>query len=335
MIYYFSTLILFNLFCITYFDKISPLIKIIDKPNQSHKTHKKNIPSVGGILLFFNILIFSIFFFTNKDKDIIFLYTSIFNNINELVYFLVIYSLFFFKGVFDDVKNINANIKFILSIIFIIILISLDNQTLLKTLIFKDLNLEINLLFMKLIFTIFCFLAFINALNMFDGINLQVPLYSTFITLFLLINLGTNLFLLTILIFLIFFSFLNYKSKCFLGDSGSLGLGFIFSYFFIKSYNIDQIILCDEIFLLMLLPGLELIRLTVSRLLKARHPFLADQNHLHHLLNQRICIKKTLLISLSVIIIPIIINELIGETIKIILVTISIYIFLIFRLKKH
>ena len=333
MIYYFSTLILFNLFCVIYFDKISLLIKIIDKPNQSHKTHKKNISSVGGVLLFFNILIFSIFFFANKD--LIFLYTSIFNNINELVYFLVIYSLFFFKGVFDDVKNINANIKFILSIIFIIILISLDNQTLLKTLIFKDLNLEINLSFMKLIFTIFCFLTFINALNMFDGINLQVSLYSTFITLFLLINLGINLLLLTILIFLIFFSFLNYKSKCFLGDSGSLGLGFIFSYFFIKSYNIDQIILCDEIFLLMLLPGLELIRLTVSRLLKARHPFLADQNHLHHLLNQRICIKKTLLISLSVIIIPIIINELIGETIKIILVTISIYIFLIFRLKKH
>jgi len=333
MIYYFSTLILFNLFCVIYFDKISLLIKIIDKPNQSHKTHKKNISSVGGVLLFFNILIFSIFFFANKD--LIFLYTSIFNNINELVYFLIVYSLFFFKGVFDDVKNINANLKFILSIVFILILVSLDNQILLKTLIFKDLNLEINLSFMKLIFTIFCFLTFINALNMFDGINLQVSLYSTFITLFLLINLGINLLLLTILIFLIFFSFLNYKSKCFLGDSGSLGLGFIFSYFFIKSYNIDQIILCDEIFLLMLLPGLELIRLTVSRLLKARHPFLADQNHLHHLLNQRICIKKTLLISLSVIIIPIIINELIGETIKIILVTISIYIFLIFRLKKH
>ena len=333
MIYYFSTLILFNLFCVIYFDKISLLIKIIDKPNQSHKTHKKNISSVGGVLLFFNILIFSIFFFANKD--LIFLYTSIFNNINELVYFLVIYSLFFFKGVFDDVKNINANIKFILSIIFIIILISLDNQTLLKTLIFKDLNLEINLSFMKLIFTIFCFLTFINALNMFDGINLQVSLYSTFITLFLLINLGINLLLLTILIFLIFFSFLNYKSKCFLGDSGSLGLGFIFSYFFIKSYNIDQIILCDEIFLLMLIPGLDLIRLTISRLLKAKHPFSADQNHLHHLLNKRIGTKKTLLISLSLIIIPIVINELIGETIKIILVIIFIYIFLIFSLKKY
>ena len=333
MIYYFSTLILFNLFCVIYFDKISLLIKIIDKPNQSHKTHKKNISSVGGVLLFFNILIFSIFFFANKD--LIFLYTSIFNNINELVYFLIVYSLFFFKGVFDDVKNINANLKFILSIVFILILVSLDNQILLKTLIFKDLNLEINLSFMKLIFTIFCFLTFINALNMFDGINLQVSLYSTFITLFLLIKLGINLLLLTILIFLIFFSFLNYKSKCFLGDSGSLGLGFIFSYFFIKSYNIDQIILCDEIFLLMLIPGLDLIRLTISRLLKAKHPFSADQNHLHHLLNKRIGTKKTLLISLSLIIIPIVINELIGETIKTILVIIFIYIFLIFSLKKY
>jgi len=334
MIYYFLTLILFNLFCVIYFDKISSLIRIIDKPNQFHKTHKKNISAVGGILLFFNILIFSIFFFVNKDKNIIFLYTSIFNNINELVYFLIIYLLFFFKGVFDDLKNINANLKFFLSIIFILILISLDNQIVLKTLIFQDLNVKINLSFMKLFFTIFCFLTFINALNMFDGINLQVSLYSIFMTLFLLINLGINLFLLTILIFLIFFSFLNYKSKCFLGDSGSLGLGFIFSYFFIKSYNIDQIILCDEIFLLMLVPGLELIRLTISRLLKSRHPFLADQNHLHHLLNKRIGLEKTLLISLCLIIMPVIINELFGETIKIILITIFIYIFLIFKLKK-
>jgi uncharacterized Tic20 family protein len=84
----------------------------------------------------------------------------------------------------------------------------------------------------------------------------------------------------------------------------------------------------------MLIPGLEMMRLTISRLLKARHPFSADQNHLHHLLNKKISIEKTLMVSLSLISIPVIINQLINETIEIILITTFIYIFLIFKLKK-
>lgn len=332
MSYYFLVVILINLLFITHFSKILSIIKVIDSPNQSHKTHKENIPAIGGILLFINIIILVTYSFLKKE--IFFSNTSVFNNTNELIYFFTVYSFFFLKGVFDDVKNINANIKFLLSILFIIFLIFFDDKILLKTLVFKDMNLEINLSFMKTIFTIFCFITFINALNMFDGINLQVSLYSILVTLFLIIKLGNDLLLFTTIIFLTFFSFLNYRSKCFLGDSGSLGLGFIFSYYFVKSYNIDQIILCDEIFLIMLIPGLEMMRLTISRLLKARHPFSADQNHLHHLLNKNISVEKTLLVSLSLILIPVIINELINETIPIILITTFIYIFLIFKLKK-
>lgn len=332
MSYYFLVVILINLLFVIHFSKILSIIKVIDSPNQSHKTHKENIPAIGGILLFINIIILVIYSFLKKE--IFFSNTSVFNNTNELIYFFTVYSFFFLKGVFDDVKNINASIKFLLSILFIIFLIFFDDKILLKTLVFKDMNLEINLSFMKTIFTIFCFITFINALNMFDGINLQVSLYSILVTLFLIIKLGNDLLLFTIIIFLTFFSFLNYRSKCFLGDSGSLGLGFIFSYYFVKSYNIDQIILCDEIFLIMLIPGLEMIRLTISRLLKARHPFSADQNHLHHLLNKNISVEKTLLVSLSLILIPVIINELINQTILIILITTFIYIFLIFKLKK-
>ena len=62
-------------------------------------------------------------------------------------------------------------------------------------------------------------------------------------------NIGIDFLLFAILISLIFFSYLNYRSRCFLGDAGSLTLGFVISYFFVKSYNIDQLILCDEIFL--------------------------------------------------------------------------------------
>lgn len=242
--------------------------------------------------------------------------------------------MFLCKGVLDDILNINANLKFTLSILFIIILLNLDDTVLLKSLIFSNTDLKINLSWIKNLFTIFCFVAFINAMNMFDGINLQVSLYSILILILLMVNLGIDFLLLTILIFLFFFTYLNYRSKCFLGDGGSLTLGFVISYFFIKSYNIDQIILCDEIFLIMLIPGLELIRLTISRLLQSRHPFSADRNHLHHILNKKFDEKKTVLISFGLVITPIIINELTEKTIFIISSMIFIYFFLIFKLKK-
>ena len=84
----------------------------------------------------------------------------------------------------------------------------------------------------------------------------------------------------------------------------------------------------------MLIPGLELIRLTISRLLQSRHPFSADRNHLHHILGTKFNEKKTILISFSLVATPILINELTNKTISIIFLMIFIYSFIIFKLKK-
>ena len=70
----------------------------------------------------------------------------------------------------------------------------------------------------------------------------------------------------------------------FLGDSGTILLGFIISYFFIKSYNMGPRISSDEIFLIMMIPGFELVRLAVQRLYHKRHPFSPDDKHIHHLI---------------------------------------------------
>jgi UDP-GlcNAc:undecaprenyl-phosphate GlcNAc-1-phosphate transferase len=329
---FFLTIILLNFFLVFYFERISLFLKIFDKPIQSHKQHKNNVSAIGGILLFINILFFLIFFFFNKD---LFLQNSkVFLNFEELIFFLLIYLIFLGKGVLDDITNLNANLKFILSIIFIFFLIYFDENILIEYLIFSDIDVKLNLSWMKHIFTIFCFVTFINAMNMFDGINLQASIYSLFLLMFLLLNIGNDFLLITIIIFLIFFSYLNYKSKCFLGDGGSLTLGFIISYFFVKSYNIDSIILCDEIFLLMLIPGLELIRLTFLRLLEFRHPFSADRNHLHHILNKKFSAENTVLIIFGLVVVPILFNELTEQTILIIFLMILIYFFLIFKFKK-
>ena len=48
----------------------------------------------------------------------------------------------------------------------------------------------------------------------------------------------------------------------------------------------------DEIFLLMMLPGIDMIRLTFERLVNKKNPLLGDRSHIHHLVvkkyNQRI-----------------------------------------------
>jgi UDP-N-acetylmuramyl pentapeptide phosphotransferase/UDP-N-acetylglucosamine-1-phosphate transferase len=76
---------------------------------------------------------------------------------------------------------------------------------------------------------ILCILLYLNAFNMFDGINLQASLYS--INIFLIFILK-GIFLdisLVMILSLLFFSYLNFKNKCFLGNNGSLLIAFVIS----------------------------------------------------------------------------------------------------------
>ena len=115
-------------------------------------------------------------------------------------------------------------------------------------------------------FTVFCFLVYLNAFNMFDGINLQASFYSLFIFLNIMFFFSNSLLINILIISLIGFSYLNFKNKTFLGDSGSLILAFIISYFFISLYNLDFINYADKICLFMLIPGFDLIRLFLIRI---------------------------------------------------------------------
>ena len=119
---------------------------------------------------------------------------------------------------------------------------------------------------------------------MFDGINLQVALYSILLFIIFLLK-GINInFNLVILLSLTLFLYFNYKNKCFLGDSGSNILFFIISCTVIKNYNINLNFQIEEIFILMFLPGLDMFRLFLFRLIRGNNPFKADNSHIHHLL---------------------------------------------------
>ena len=125
-----------------------------------------------------------------------------------------------------------------------------------------------------------------NALNMFDGINLQSGFYCLLIfCVFIYKNIFFNLSL-SIIISLILFLYLNFRNKIYLGESGIQFLAFLISYIFIKSTNFQNFTFyADEIFIIMAIPGLDMFRLFIARLISGKHPFKPDTNHIHHLIS--------------------------------------------------
>ena len=122
---------------------------------------------------------------------------------------------------------------------------------------------------------------------MFDGINLQSGLYSLTIFLFFVIKGIEPLIFIPFSFISLIFLIYNFKDKIFLGNCGSYFLSFLISAFIIKSnikvvtyisrgnYNFND----DS--------GLDLIRLFCKRLVSGQSPFIADRNHIHHILSSK------------------------------------------------
>ena len=323
--------IIVNILLVANFKKIKFFQHILDIPDKKRKFHQKKTPLAGGIILIINILIY--FIFVNFDDQ--YLLIEIFY-INKLEFFVFICASFiiFLIGLFDDKYNLSPNYKFLLLSIVILIVLALDDNLIISTIKFSFFDKTINLNQYSIFFTCFCFLVFLNAFNMFDGINLQASFYSIVILSSITIFYINSLFVNILLIFLICYSFLNYQNKSFLGDNGSLLIAFIIGYIFIKLYNIEKIIYVDEVFIFMMIPGIDLIRLVFKRVLNRQNPLRGDRDHLHHLVSAKFLLVKSTMIIQFLIIAPLLLMYLGVNKFFIIIVTIVCYISLLYKLKK-
>jgi UDP-GlcNAc:undecaprenyl-phosphate GlcNAc-1-phosphate transferase len=182
--------------------------------------------------------------------------------------------------------------------------------------------------------TLLCFLLFINAFNFFDGLNLQSAgiIYSICIF-FLYKNIFFDIFI-VIFIANTLFLYLNYQSKTFLGNSGSFFLPFLFGALFISSYNNIPSLMADEIVVLMLIPGWDLLRLFFLRITNKKNPMNADNNHIHHYLIRKFSQTRSAMIVQSIIWIPFFLSQYIGY-IHFILIAQTICYFLIIAKYKN
>lgn len=321
----FFLFIFFNTLIIQNYKYISEKIKIFDKPN-NRKIHKKNTPVIGGLIILLNFFLYFIFsVFNEVEIEIL----NFFIKKSNYYLFLFTILIIFFFGIYDDKKNLNPNTKLLVLSLITFILISLDDQILLKELKFSFTKNILSLNKYSYIFTILCFLLFINASNMFDGINAQSAVFFI-INIFFLIEVTHVNYLLTILfISLVSFLYLNYSGKIFLGNNGIFLLAFVFSYITIKFYNNKNIKYADTIFVIMMIPGFDMLRLFIQRLYNRKNPFYADKKHLHHLILNNLSFQKTLLLMITYLMTPFVMLKMGFSNLFIIFLNILIYILMI------
>ena len=251
---------------------LSKKFKLEDIPDQSRKIHISPVSYAGGMSI-----------------SLYFLFLINFNVFDIHLENILLYSfLIFVTGIIDDKINIKPSTKLLLIILPILILIYLG--------IFID-NLGqyekigiLNLGKFKYIFCILCVLLVINAVNYIDGID-GLALSQTIISLIYLLFLTNNkdiifyiyCLLIPFSINLLFnFNFFG-KIKFFLGNSGSLVIGFVLSFlviFLSKFEGIHPSYLIWSLFFYVY----EFLSVNIVRILNKKSLFEAGKDHIHHAL---------------------------------------------------
>lgn len=257
---------------------------ITDHPG-NHKQHNTPTPFVGGVGIFLALLITLVMLVNTQPEE-----TTKWLSLGLGA------GIMFATGFVDDLKHLNYKVRLIIQTIVALIMI-LGGGVVLSNLggLIPNLMLELGLLAIP--FTIFATIGGINALNMIDGIDGLAGTLS-FISLLLIsavafiIGDAANLTLAIALAgstagFLYFN--LRYASRrrarVFLGDNGSMLLGFLFAWLFVDlSQSSDLAMTPVTAIWLFAVPLMDTLSVMQRRIWLGKSPFAADRHHLHHLL---------------------------------------------------
>jgi UDP-GlcNAc:undecaprenyl-phosphate GlcNAc-1-phosphate transferase len=321
-----------NILFIIYIKKLSSIINLYDIPDNERKVHVGNIPILGGIIFCINLFFLGLLYTSNHYFN---LGISIFSLINNYISFFFVFFCIFFVGLYDDKFHIKPYKKLILIFLLLFMAILVDQELEINIIRLSFFENPIQLGFFSSFFTALCFLLFLNAYNMFDGFNLQSISFLFFLLSMLLIFEQNYSFYFILFIVTLTIGYLNYKSLIFLGDSGTLSISYLIGYLFIKNYNNYNIENADIIFLLFMIPGIDMLRLFIFRIINKRSPFSADRNHLHHLLLDNFDYKLSIGIIILIAIMPFVLFLITNNELLAIIISTILYLVICANLEKH
>ena len=238
---------------------------------------------------------------------IFFLINLGFNTNIKVFFFLGVFCFIYLIGYVDDKIDIRPFNRLILLLILTFLIVYFNQNFNIKTLRSNLFTNDIDLFFFGSLFSTLCIVAYMNALNMFDGINLISFLHFFSIpVVFILENFFLN-FSILLAFSLLIFSYLNFKNLTFFGDSGIYILSFICALMVIDFYDTYKVNI-EYVLIIIFLPMIDFFRLFFVRIYKGNDPFKGDENHFHHIITKRFNFRTTILIYILFIYLPILLN---------------------------
>lgn len=253
---------------------------LVDKPG-GRKLHHGNIPLIGGIALFFGLG------FSLLTLNI---------SLSNYRCFIAGCVLLVLSGVLDDFHELTPRARLLVQFIVAVLMVTWGNQVLFSL---GDLfslgNISLNYLGYPI--TVIAVLAVVNAVNMTDGADGLAGTIGWIEIAFLawiahragqVMDVQILYLILAALFAFLCFNFpLFQKAKIFMGDSGSMMLGFILVWFSVGLSQVSGAAHPVTFLWILAVPLWDISSVVIRRLLKGYSPFKADRGHLHHYLLEK------------------------------------------------
>lgn len=255
-------------------------IGLTDQPS-SRKKHEGEIPMIGGLAIYLCI-------------TYIILTQSV--NVPVNMAFFTAVTIIVVTGLIDDFKDLNFKVRLAAEVAAALIMIKwggIEITSLGNLLGFGEIQLGM----FSTLFTVFAIVGGINAFNMLDGVDglagsTSLIIYFLLSILCIIYN-STNSLLFCFILAPATAAFLLFnlplpgrkKAPAFLGDTGSMLLGFSICWLVISASQGDNKIFSPVTVLWIIgAPVLDSLCIIIRRIRKGRSPFAPDREHFHHIL---------------------------------------------------
>ena len=271
LIYKLLVVVILTLLFVRLVLKYAYKLDLYDVPNE--RSHHCSVTPSGAGIGFIGAFFVSIIFLE-------------FQFLSDFWYIFLAIFIVFTIGIYDDRHDVSAKLKFIA--IFISATLLWINGLSVDTLgNWYGYSLQLPSL-VALFFSMFALAGFTNALNLIDGIDgLSTSVSLVILLFFAFIGFEYHNDLLVILstftmATLVGFLFVNWHpAKIFMGDSGSLAIGFIISVLAVLSLEHIHPI---AVFYLTAMPILDTLIVMIRRIRRGNSPFSPDKTHIHHIM---------------------------------------------------
>lgn len=253
-------------------------IKLLDYPN-SRKQHQGNIPLIGGLSIFSGLIVYLIYIDTlNVGAETMLTFSA----------------MILLLGIYDDWKNLRPRIKLFIQLFLVAFMIYFSGIKVEGLGFVFGFNNPLDLGLLAIPFSIISVVGLMNAFNMADGLDGQAGLLSTIaimgIFVFGLDKLDTGLYQTLLIIFSGLIAFLIFnltpisKMKIFLGDGGSLFLGFFISFSLIYCTQVLELFSPSFALWCVSIPLFDFFSVVILRKVKKQNITMSNRDHIHHFL---------------------------------------------------